>query len=59
MEKERTYTIEITETLQRQVEIKANSPQEALEKAKEKYREEEIVLGGEDFVENDFQVLAK
>lgn len=51
------FVVEVTETLQRQVEIEAENEQEALQKAKDLYRDEEIVLGWQDFVENDFQVI--
>lgn len=53
------FTVEVTETLQRQVEVEADSEQEALQKVKDLYRDEEIVLTWEDFVENDFQVIKK
>ena len=58
MEKKK-FVVEITETLQRQVEIEADNEQEALQKAKELYRDEEIVLDWTDFVENDFQIIKK
>lgn len=53
------FTVEVTETLQRQVEIEAENEQEALQKAKELYRDEEIVLNWVDFVGNDFQIIKK
>ena len=53
------FTVEVTETLQRQVEIEAENEQEALQKVKDLYRDEEIVLTWEDFVENDFQIIKK
>ena len=53
------FTVEVTETLQRQVEVEADNEQEALQKAKELYRDEEIVLDWTDFVENDFQIIKK
>ena len=53
------FTVEVTETLQRQVEIEAENEQEALQKVKELYRDEEIVLGWQDFIENDFQIIKK
>ena len=53
------FTVEVTETLQRQVEIEAENEQEALQKAKELYRDEEIILGWQDFIENDFQIIKK
>ena len=53
------YTIEITETLQRQIEIKANSHDEALKIIKEKYKNEEIVLTADDFIDVEFKNLSK
>ena len=55
--KEKFFKVEITETLQRTVEIKAESEQSAIEKVKDMYRNEDIVLGYEDFIENDFQIV--
>ena len=46
----RIYKIEIEELLQRVVEIEAENVNEAISKAKEKYRNEEYVL-----YENDFK----
>ncbi len=51
------FTVEITETLQRQVEVTANSAEEAENIVREKYRNEEIVLDYQDFVDNEFKVL--
>ena len=51
--------VEITEALQRVIEVEASNGKEALEKAKEMYRNEEVVLDYNDFVENNFQVLAE
>lgn len=56
MEKKK-FVVEVTETLQRQVEIEADNEQEALQKVKELYRDEEIVLDWQDFVGNDFQII--
>ena len=36
-----TYKIEITETLQRQIEVEASSKEEALKKIKEQYQNQE------------------
>lgn len=43
------YQIEIEETLQKVVEIEADSPDEAIIIAKEKYHNEEYVLDENDF----------
>ena len=45
----RIYKIEIEELLQRVVEIEAENVNEAISKAKEKYRNEEYVLDENDF----------
>lgn len=49
------YKIEIKETLQRTIKINAKSKEEAIRKAKEKYRNSEIILGAEDFKNVDFK----
>lgn len=51
------YLVEITETLQKQITITANSREEAKQKVKEKYRNEEIVLDESDYVDTEFEVL--
>ena len=56
-QKEKTYKVEITETLQRTVEVKASSSGEAIEKVKESYRSENIVLDWQDFVGNEFEIV--
>ena len=45
-----TYKIDIQETLSRIVEIEAPSAEEAIDKAREMYRAEEIVLDADDWV---------
>ena len=52
------YTIEITETLQKQILIEANSESEAFKKISNLYKIGEIVLGAEDFVGAEIQLLA-
>ena len=49
-----TYKIEIQEFLARTVEVKAKNLSEAFSIVKDKYREAEIVLNYDDFVEVDF-----
>ncbi len=44
------YKIEITETLQRVVDVKAKNKNDAIKKIAQQYKNEEIVLGWEDFV---------
>ena len=45
----KTFNIEIEETLQKVVQVKANSLNEAINKVQEKYRNEEDVLNEDDF----------
>lgn len=47
-----TYKFEITETLQRIVNIEAESEKEAHEIISSMYRKEEIVLDSDDFIES-------
>jgi hypothetical protein len=49
-----TFKIEVIETLSRIIEIKANSMDEAYLEAKEMYRNEEIVLDENDYIDTDF-----
>ena len=51
------YLVEITETLQKQITITASSREETEQKVKEKYRNEEIVLDENDYVDTVFTVL--
>jgi hypothetical protein len=53
------YKIEITETLQRIIEVNADSLDEAIAEIKKQYKEEEIVLDDRDCIEtiiNEFKV---
>lgn len=49
------YKVEITETLQKIIEIEADSKTDALYKVKEMYRDEEVILDANDFVDLDFK----
>lgn len=49
------YHVEVTETLSRVVKIEASSAQEAMQRVREMYRREEIVLGDADFVGTEFK----
>lgn len=51
----KTYQIEIEELLQRVVNVKANSLNEAIDKVQEKYRNEEYVLDYNDFKGVEFR----
>ena len=48
------FKIEIRETLAREISVKADSYEEALEKVKNDYFDEEIVLYGDDFSRVEF-----
>jgi|SRR5690606_12819700 len=47
------FQLEITETLQRIVEVKAKSEDEALKIVSEKYKNEQIVLDSSDFLNKE------
>lgn len=51
---QKTYKIEIEETLQKVVEIQANSLDEAINIAQERYRNEEYILNEDDFKGAEF-----
>ena len=51
------YEVEITETLQRIVEIEADDEDSAYRKAKQMYRDESIVLDDSDYVDTKIDVL--
>ena len=53
----KTYKVEITETLQRVIEVEAKSEEEALETIEEQYRDEEIVLDYGDFMGYDVDIF--
>lgn len=49
-----TFKIEVKETLSRTIEIEANSADEAFLKIQNLYKNEEIVLDADDYVETEF-----
>ena len=51
------YLVEITETSQRQVTVTAETRDEAKQKVRQKYRDEEIVLDERDYIDTDFHVI--
>ena len=53
----KTYQIEITETLQRVVELKAKSGEDAYAKVKKMYDDEEIVLDNSDYIDTDIKKM--
>ena len=53
------YKVTITETLSKSVEVEADTPEEAQEIVEEKYyraKEDEYILGAEDFTGSNFNV---
>ena len=50
------YPVTITEFLSRTVEIAADSEEEALDIARQRYRDGQIILIGDDFVDTDFDI---
>ena len=54
-----TYKIEIQELLSRIIEIEAPSAEEAIDKVKERYRTEEIVLDSDDYVLTEIDEFEK
>ena len=53
------FTVEITETLQRQIEVKAADENEAISKVEEMYRNEEVVLDSGDHIDTEFNLIDK
>ncbi|NLM67806.1 MAG: hypothetical protein GX180_11650 [Enterococcus sp.] len=52
------HTIEITETLQKQVTVQAASKEEALAKVEQMYQDEIIVLAAEDLFSQTIQLVS-
>jgi len=55
----RTYRVEITEMLQKTVEVKANSRKEAEEKVEDQWKNCEHVLDAENFVGVEFIAISE
>ena len=51
------YIIEITETLQRQIEVEAQNESEAIRIIKEKYKNEDIILTEQDFIDYEIDII--
>lgn len=49
------FTIEITETLQKQVEVEAETYLDAIDKVDEMYKNEEIVLDHSDYIDHEIE----
>ncbi len=53
------YRVLITETLQKEFEVDASSKDEALDIIKQKYKNEEIILTANDYIQTDYAVKNK
>ena len=51
------YLVEVTETLQRVIEIEADDERQAREKVEDDWQNEKIVLDASDFVEENIRVI--
>lgn len=51
------YKIEITETLQKTIEVEANNIEDALLKVKHMYNDEKIILDDASYIDTEFKVL--
>ena len=49
--------VEITETLQKTIEVEASTYEEALSYIKNKYKNEEIVLDDSNYIKTEFKVV--
>jgi len=54
MKQQETYVVVITEKLEREVEVSATSKEDALTQIQDMYKNEEVVLSSDDFVETIF-----
>ena len=57
MPKEKLFKVEVTETLQRTIIVRARNESEAIGAVKDMYRKEDIVLDSSDYVDTDFDIL--
>lgn len=53
------FTVEVTETLVREISIVAKDEEEALRQVKKLYKKEKIVLDCSDFLDLDFKISNK
>lgn len=51
------FQIEVTETLSRVIKVKAATVASALEHVQTLYKQEQIILSSDDFMETEFQEL--
>lgn len=53
------FRVEITETLKRAVIVEAQNEEVALDMVRKHYDDEDIILDGSDFVDNEFEVYSE
>ena len=53
------FKIEITETLQKTIEVESNNKEEAVHKVMKMYKNEEVILNYNDFIDVDFKAYDK
>lgn len=53
------YIVEITEILQKQIVVDGKNIEDAEIKAREQYKNEDIILTSNDYVDTDFSVVGK
>lgn len=51
------YLIEVTETLQKTISVEAQSKTAALNTLKKRYKDSDIVLDSEDYVNTNFKII--
>ena len=51
------YIVEIVETLQKQIEVEAQNESQAISLIKEKYKNEEIILTEQDFIDYEIDII--
>ncbi len=56
---EKTYQIEIVETLSQVVEVVAEDEQTALLKAQKMYRNEEVILYADDYIDTKYNIFSQ
>ena len=54
----KSYEVEITETLRRNVTVEALDYDEAIDKVREAWRRSEYVLDADDFLEAGFEIVS-
>ncbi len=57
MKAEKTFQIEVVEMLSNIIEISAENEQEALLKAQDMYKKEEVILHADDCIDTKFNIL--